>query len=773
MAITRKEQRELRKAGKLEEVQKAQAERKELVSRIVTPETKEATTEAQKIELATTGTFARPRAGEPIAEIVEETKTPVEEAVEEVEKKVEPHKTAKEREAEVSRKLYGTEEFAVGEGEESKEKLFELEKEGIAETEKRIEFQKQQQATAQKLAEAEQARTVERGERGISAVEEAFTTGREAAISTAREQIAPIMGEATRKLIGEAQTRLDAANAARAETIRRMEVAKRQDDFARVKSLTARLDTIDKEAAEAETALLKEQAAGETRAQGMIAQDTKMVGTIYDDQTLLLSSADQISNKLAQFPNSAIGLQELLAKKSGLQDLQEAIKSKDPEKIANAKAALGQLETEAQTSAMAAVKQSQQLQAAVASGEITQAQADFIAAKLGFGAKPKTALEQQIELWEGKVKTAKSALEVAEAQKQLNRLNQLNSTDMAIAMNKIALFSKGDRLERPEGHPNKIYEGECGAFVNDIIGKPLRYGSSLGEKTRNINKTDVFNPAAGDIFVSTQGNTEIGHVGFVESVDPIKGTVTLVDSNRYGKRKVNRREVPIRDLASQEKIVGYESPIAESRETFTLSPEKQLETELKLKKDFDAAAKEPQKALRQFNIMKASLKRAEDILSDEDVESKDINAASQGILVTFQKILDPTSVVRESEYARSGEGQSLIEKGEGWIDKIVKGGAGVTIDSLREFVATAEAFTRGYEDSVISAAERELEQINRFGLNQKAILPKEVIDLVEERSREESDQIKEDMITFQEGATVTTETVFSTDEESSIDSIYQ
>jgi hypothetical protein len=69
-------------------------------------------------------------------------------------------------------------------------------------------------------------------------------------------------------------------------------------------------------------------------------------------------------------------------------------------------------------------------------------------------------------------------------------------------------------------------------------------------------------------------------------------------------------------------------------------------------------------------------------------------AGSQGVLVTFQKILDPTSVVRESEYARSASGLSLLGRLEGQWMRLQQGGAGVTVKDLEQFVALADQFAQ-------------------------------------------------------------------------------
>lgn len=86
---------------------------------------------------------------------------------------------------------------------------------------------------------------------------------------------------------------------------------------------------------------------------------------------------------------------------------------------------------------------------------------------------------------------------------------------------------------------------------------------------------------------------------------------------------------------------------------------------------------------RQFNLMRTGLQR---------FKQGDKMGGSQAVLVTFQKILDPTSVVRESEYARSAAGLSLISRLEGYAERLKSGGAGVPVQDLAAMVETARQF---------------------------------------------------------------------------------
>jgi len=91
---------------------------------------------------------------------------------------------------------------------------------------------------------------------------------------------------------------------------------------------------------------------------------------------------------------------------------------------------------------------------------------------------------------------------------------------------------------------------------------------------------------------------------------------------------------------------------------------------------------------RQSQLMETGLSR---------FKAGDKIGGSQAVLVTFQKILDPTSVVRESEYARSGQGLGLVQRIEGMYERLKSGGAGVPEAELAQMVETGRQFLKGME----------------------------------------------------------------------------
>ncbi len=117
----------------------------------------------------------------------------------------------------------------------------------------------------------------------------------------------------------------------------------------------------------------------------------------------------------------------------------------------------------------------------------------------------------------------------------------------------------------------------------------------------------------------------------------------------------------------------------------TLTPQQEIAAVRGLRNDYNQLAKPAREMQRQLGVMEEGMKAA---------RAGQLAAGSQAVLVTFQKILDPTSVVRESEYARSGAGQSLLNRIQGAYDRLAKGGAGVPLTELENFANLAREMTR-------------------------------------------------------------------------------
>lgn len=135
------------------------------------------------------------------------------------------------------------------------------------------------------------------------------------------------------------------------------------------------------------------------------------------------------------------------------------------------------------------------------------------------------------------------------------------------------------------------------------------------------------------------------------------------------------------DIPAGAHVVNEPAPPASGGRALTPTAEANLTT--KLASDWTKASSGTKEMHRQYGLMQAGLDR---------FKQGDKNGGSQAVLVTFQKILDPTSVVRESEYARSSAGISMLQRMQGYAEKLAQGGAGVPEAALAEMVKTANEF---------------------------------------------------------------------------------
>ena len=110
----------------------------------------------------------------------------------------------------------------------------------------------------------------------------------------------------------------------------------------------------------------------------------------------------------------------------------------------------------------------------------------------------------------------------------------------------------------------------------------------------------------------------------------------------------------------------------------------QLSNATTLRKEFDT-----NKATKNYDILRRSvtgLRQAADL----SLTGKSRIASDQALGVLFQKMLDPTSVVRESEYARTPEGASLINRLRGFLPKLRKGGLALANEDRKAVVEMGE-----------------------------------------------------------------------------------
>lgn len=146
-----------------------------------------------------------------------------------------------------------------------------------------------------------------------------------------------------------------------------------------------------------------------------------------------------------------------------------------------------------------------------------------------------------------------------------------------------------------------------------------------------------------------------------------------------------------------------------SRSSSGLTPYQQFSATQSIAKDNEKRTENAREMSRQANLIKSSY------ASIKSGGNRSLN--TQAIITSFNKILDPTSVVRESEYDRTAAGQSLLAQLQGKYDNIVSGGAGVTLATLEEASNIATRYLEGATQSVATQNKRAQAMATQFGLN--------------------------------------------------------
>lgn len=143
-----------------------------------------------------------------------------------------------------------------------------------------------------------------------------------------------------------------------------------------------------------------------------------------------------------------------------------------------------------------------------------------------------------------------------------------------------------------------------------------------------------------------------------------------------------------------------------------LTPYQQFQATQSIAKDTQKRTENAREMSRQANMISSGYNA---IVNSKDKKNRSLQ--TQAIITSFNKILDPTSVVRESEYDRTSAGQSLLQRLEGKVNNIAQGGAGVTDATLKEASDIAKEYLKNSQASVLAENQRAVAMANQFGLN--------------------------------------------------------
>ena len=197
-------------------------------------------------------------------------------------------------------------------------------------------------------------------------------------------------------------------------------------------------------------------------------------------------------------------------------------------------------------------------------------------------------------------------------------------------------------------------------------------------------------------------------------------TADAADENKLKKIQLDLQN---RGLDIQKKTLDLEQKRLDKEAPFALG-DKGTDLTLKLADRAVKQTEDYQTVVDNYTNMNAVLER----LRNSPGEINRI-VTDQAVINSFNKILDPKSVVREGEYKRTEDNQALLNKAGGWLAKIFRAGTTLTESDLNEIQKTATAMVELRRQ----IANAKLEKLRTIGKARK-LNPDEFAPLLEQQS---------------------------------------
>jgi hypothetical protein len=100
------------------------------------------------------------------------------------------------------------------------------------------------------------------------------------------------------------------------------------------------------------------------------------------------------------------------------------------------------------------------------------------------------------------------------------------------------------------------------------------------------------------------------------------------------------------------------------------------------------------------------------------------NAFDQALITSLNKVLDPTSVVRESEFDRTSAGQAIWDKLGGYQQKLIQGGSGLTDANRADLVQALTIMKQANDDEVQNIVKEYADIATRFNMRPEDVMPR-------------------------------------------------
>ncbi len=182
----------------------------------------------------------------------------------------------------------------------------------------------------------------------------------------------------------------------------------------------------------------------------------------------------------------------------------------------------------------------------------------------------------------------------------------------------------------------------------------------------------------------------------------------LQDKRQAGQMEIERmrqqgqeyRQMSLEDLRQQRQQASIDAADrrqakyleAQNERSNTRNSKEDRRFETSLRKEFEGA-----KIVKEYDTARNQMSRIESGLREiqrDPKNSKNYIALDQSLIMLFNKMLDPDSVVREGEYARTVQNSPIFNRIRGKMEQVMSGGAGFTLEERTALVNMARQFSK-------------------------------------------------------------------------------
>lgn len=182
-------------------------------------------------------------------------------------------------------------------------------------------------------------------------------------------------------------------------------------------------------------------------------------------------------------------------------------------------------------------------------------------------------------------------------------------------------------------------------------------------------------------------------------------------------KQIQAQEKEKRDFEKQKALIDYKKETGEP-----LTDAEKSKIAMSYRKEFEGLPhiKDANEVFSAVNRMDGAWSAYKN--NPKQFESK--NALDQALIIVYNKMLDPGSVVRESEYARTPQGISVVNRLQGFGEKIAKGGAGLTDKDREDIVNMAKILEDATKDIYNNSADIYTNEANLLNIDPNRVVKK-------------------------------------------------